>query len=223
MKKILFILVVVIGFSSCKNGLEVPACNGCLTFYFENPQPVKDSELDHFPSKFRGLYMDKDSLFVRIEEDRILTESFYKFKIHKSDIDSLKGKFNVINNQLVDKQTREKMDMRPVGDSLELTNKSIDTIFRFSYNQKAKRINGDLVLSTRDSIFWNVEFLSVENNTIKFRNLYYPEDLKRLDSLTNSKSKIIDSVSYLVKPTRSEFKKILKLRNLGYDNQYKKI
>ncbi|KRD09938.1 hypothetical protein ASE21_09440 [Flavobacterium sp. Root901] len=113
--------------------------------------------------------------------------------------------------------------MVPKGDSIELIQKQIDTLFRFSLYNKAKRIDGQLILSRKDSIFWTSQFLSIQNNTIKFKRLCEEKDLRKLDSVTKTKGKMLDSTSYLVKPTRSEFKKILKIKNLGFDREYKKI
>jgi hypothetical protein len=113
--------------------------------------------------------------------------------------------------------------MIPKGDSIELIEKHIDTLFRFSLYQKAKRIDGQLILSSKDSIFWRIQFLSIEKNILRFKNLYEREDLKKLDSVTKVKSKMLDSTSYLIKQTRSEFKKILKIKNLGFDQEYQKI
>ncbi|MNL51621.1 hypothetical protein D3C87_1747320 [compost metagenome] len=92
-----------------------------------------------------------------------------------------------------------------------------------SYNQKLKRINGQLVLSTRDSIFWKIKTITLEKDILKIKNIYLPEDLRKLDSVTTIKAKILDSLSYLIKPTRKEFKNILKIKKLGYDQEYTKV
>ncbi|MEO7976361.1 hypothetical protein [Flavobacterium sp.] len=220
MKKVILILAIITCIVSCK---KADACVDCLTFNFENPQPDNDSELDRFPNKFRGLYRNQDSVFIRIEEDRIIREQFDRNTIHKLALDSLNGEYYIIDGILTMKNTKDKYDMKPKGDSIELIQKFTDTLFRFSYNEKAKRIDGQLVLSTRDSVFWHVEFVSLTKNKIKFRNIYYTEDLQSLDSLTTIKSKMLDSLSYLIRPTRSEFKKILKIKKLGSDQEYLKI
>lgn len=222
MKKIILILVLIIVLTSCRKA-DAPACEDCLAFYFENPQPNNDSELTGFPAKFKGLYMNSDSIFIRIEEDRILREYFYTDIIHKKVLDSLKEDYNIINGKLVIKEFKAEYNLKPKGDSILLTRKMIDTLFRFSLNQKAKRINGQLVLSRRDSIFWNVQFLLIEKNTIKFKKIYEKEDLKKLDSITAIKGKMLDSISYLIKPTRREFKDILKIKKLGTDQEYDKV
>ncbi len=222
MKKIILILVLLIVLTSCKKAYAA-ACEDCLAFYFENPQPDNDSELNGFPSKFKGLYKNSDSTFIRIEEDRILREYFFKFKVHRQKMDSLKSECDLVDGKLITKDTKDKFDIKIVGDSIELSKKSIDTIFRFSLNQKAKRIEGQLVLSRRDSIFWTIQTIALEKNILKIKNIYLKEDLKKLDSVTQIKGKMIDSASYLIKPTRREFKNILKIKHLGTEQQFDKV
>ncbi|OOV16248.1 hypothetical protein BXU10_21975 [Flavobacterium sp. LM4] len=222
MKKSILIIAVIVSIISCKKA-DAYACADCVNLYFENPQPDKDSELDRFPNKFRGLYMNNDSTFIRIEESRILKEYFYKFKVHKLTLDSTKSEYDIVDGKIVTKETKDKFDMFSKGDSVELIQKHIDTLFRFSLYQKAKRIDRQLILSRKDSMFWNIQFLSIEKNTLKFKNLCEREDLKKLDSVTKIKGKMQDYTSYLIKPTRSEFKKILKIKKLGFDQEYKKI
>lgn len=224
MKKLVLILAIIVLISSCKKADAAAECAfGCVTFYFESPQPDKDSELDRFPNKFRGLYINADSTFIRINEDRILREYYYKFKIHKIYLDSLKVKGDIVDGKFIMKNTKDKFDILYKGDSIELIKKDIDTLFRFSLYEKAKRIDGQLILSKKDSIFWNVEFLSIDKDTLKFKNLNDLKDLKKLDSVTKIKGKKLDSISYLIKPTRGEFKKIFKIKDLGYDAEYKKV
>lgn len=222
MKKSILIIVVIVSIISCKQ-VDAYACADCVNLYFENPQPDKDLELVRFPNKFRGLYMNNDSTFIRIEENRILKEYFYKFKVHKLTLDSTKSEYDIVDGKFIAKDTKDKFDMLSKGDSIELIQKHIDTLYRFSLYQKAKRIDGQLILSRKDSIFWNIQFLSIEKNTLKFKNLCERKDLIKLDSVTKVKGKMLDSTSYLIKPTRSEFKKILKIKKLGFDQEYKRI
>lgn len=121
------------------------------------------------------------------------------------------------------KNTKDKYDILPKGDSIELLQKRIDTLFRFSLHQKAKRIDGQLILSRKDSIFWKVQFVSIDKNMLKFKNLYDIKDLKKLDSVTKVKGIKLDSISYLIKPSRIEFKKIFEIKTLGYDLEYMKV
>lgn len=222
MKKIFLILVLIVLVFSCKK-IRMRPCPDCFIFYFENPQPENDAEMDHFPARFRGIYMDKDSTFLRIEEDRIMYKYFWKYKIHKTEFDSIKGEYKIVGNQLTNKDTNEKSYMNAIGDSIEFNNTSIDTFFRLSYSHKLKRINNQLVLSTKDSIFWRIELMSLNNKILRIKEIYLPDDLKKLDSITVINGEKLDSMSYLLKPTRPEFKKILKIKKLGIDQEYIRI
>jgi hypothetical protein len=138
-------------------------------------------------------------------------------------MDSLKSEYNLVDGKLITSDTKDKFDIKVVGDSIELSQKIEDTLYRLSYNEKVKRINGQLILSTRDSLFWQIEMISLEKNVLKFKSIYLPQDLQKLNSITAIKGKMLDSLSYLIKPTRKEFKNILKIKNLGNDREYTKV
>jgi hypothetical protein len=53
MKKYLLILGLLLVINSCKRS-DSPADDG-FNLYFENPQPINDSELSKIPNKFIGL------------------------------------------------------------------------------------------------------------------------------------------------------------------------
>lgn len=222
MKKLILILAIIVFFISCKKA-NAPAEFGGLMFFFENPQPIDDSELNSFPSKFRGLYMSSDPTFLRIDDNGVFREYYFKFKVDRQKLDSLKSEYDLIDGKLITKDRKETFDILKKGDSIELSQRDTDTLFRLSYNQKLKRINGQLVLSTRDSVFWNIKTISLENDILKIKNIYLPEDLRKLDSVTAIKAKMLDSLSYLIKPTKKEFKNILKIKKLGYDQEYAKV
>jgi hypothetical protein len=220
MKKIALILGILIIVASCKKA-DAPA--DAFTLYFEAPQPINDSELDRFPNKFKGLYMNSDSTFLRINENTVQYEWYYNLMIHKRELDSLIRKYDIVDGKLIIKDTNQKYDMIYKGDSIQLEEKKIDTLFRFSYYNKAKRIDGKLVLNKRDSIFWTVRILSIENDVLRINNILLMDDLEKLDSITAIKSQKLDSTSFVVKPTRREFKSVLKLKNFGYQQEFKKV
>ena len=222
MKKNFLIVIIIMFLVSCKK-VRIRPCPDCFVFYFENPQPENDTELDHFPVRYRGLYINKDSSFLIIKEDRMIFKYFGTYKIHKTEFDSIKQDFEIIGNQLTNKISKEKLLMHIQGDSIEFKETYLDTFFRLSYYNKLKRIDGQLVLSTKDSIFWTTEIMSLNNKALKIKEIYFPEDLKKLDSITVIKGEKLDSMSYLIKPTRTEFKKILKIKKLGTDQEYVKI
>jgi hypothetical protein len=210
-----FLFLVLLFVVSCKKA-DAPA-DESSALYFEKPQPINDSELSKIPNKFRGIFMNSDSMYINVKENIILEESYNKFRIHKKDLDSLKEFFSYPNSKF------ELSSKIIKGDSLEIIKKDIDTFFVFSNTQKAKRIDGQLVLNYKDSIFWKVKVISIERNTLKIKYIYSEEDLKRMDSLTKIKSTMIDSSLFLLKPSRNEFKRIINLKRFGEEHSYKKI
>lgn len=219
MKKLLFVLLLVTIYS-CKQAEDTPVGSN---FYFENPQPIDDSELLKIPNKFIGNYINSDSTKLCFTESTITHENLYKFKIHKVKLDSLKSEFDIVNGRYIVKDTKEVFDTKVIGDSIEFSNKLIDTIFYFSNSQKAKRINGNLILNYKDSIYWKIKLISLNKDRLYIRQLYADSDLKSLDSITKIHSKKIDSISYFISPSRREFSKLLKLKNLGFKQEYSKV
>lgn len=220
MKKLALLFVLSFLMISCKNADAVPSGNN---FYFENPQPVNDSELSSIPNKFKGIYMNSDSLYLNVTDNIIFYESENKFRFHKNQIDSLKEYFEVVNGKYISKDKKEVFNSKNVGDSIEFATKDIDTIFNFSETKKAKRINGDLILNEKYSIYWKVKLLSLNKNILNIKVLYSDGDLKRMDSITKIHSKKIDSLSYIISPSRSEFKRFSKIKNFGFDSKFVKV
>ena len=215
-----FLIVGLLGFLSCKRVEAEPAG---FNFYFENPQPINDAELSKIPSKFLGLFMNSDSIYVNVQENIILKEYYDKFRFHKKDFDSIKADFDKVGNKYVSKLNKDIFECKYLEDSIEFSNKRIDTFFIFSDRNKAKRFDGQLVLNYKDSIYWTIKSIRLEKNRLKIKYIYSDEDLKRIDSLTKIKSTIVDSSSFIIKPSRNEFKRILNLKLLGSDLEYRKI
>lgn len=220
MTKYVLILGVLIFIISCK---KVEAIPEGYNLYFKTPQPIHDSELSKFPNRYRGLYVSSDSIYTRIKDNIILSESYTKFIVHKTAMDSLKREFDYSHGNYILKLDRSIYVPKIIGDSIELSTKQVDTIFSFSNVQKAKLVHGQIVLNTKDSIFWNAKILTLNKNTLSLKYLYSKEDLQRMDSITKLKSTMIDSSTYILKPSRREFIKFIELKNFGYVREYKKI
>lgn len=220
MKKTILLFFAATILVSCKKTESEPIGNN---FYFENPQPINDSELKSIPRKFQGIFVNSDSIFLNINDHLIFTEKQVRFRCHKNQMDSLKNYFEVVDGNYISKENKEIYSHKLVGDSIEFSNKEKDTIFLFSDSQKAKLINGLLTLSVKDSIYWKIRFLKLNNNELKIKYLYSDEDLKSMDSITKNHSKKIDSLSYIISPSRKEFKKISGIKNIGFDSKYIKV
>lgn len=215
MKKFILLMSILL-FISCKE-TRIEGDN----LYFENPQPFESSELSTIPNIFLGLYQDKDSVFLKIDKNLITRYRFEKSNIHERDLDSMKNDFILRKDKIIFKETNLVFTRKKLGDSIQLEHKNIDTIFQFSASQKVKRYKGNLILNSKFENYWKVNLLTFENKILKFK--YFTEsDLAFIDSLTINKSILIDSFSYLLKPTKKEFRKILK-KDFTTELAYKKV
>ena len=139
-----YFYLFVVGFSiiSCKDiAAEAPVFEN--NYYFENPQPINDSELSEIPNKFQGIFMNSDSIFLNFKENMILEERLYRFKIEKVKLDSLKEDFELKNGKFISKNSKEIYDYRMLKDSLELSSKRIDTFFIFLEEAVTKEGNNN--------------------------------------------------------------------------------
>lgn len=219
MKNLLILLVSMLLLASCKEHM-VPVGN---TYYFSNPQPINDSELNTIPNKFIGLYTNEDSVYLNVSKRIITEESFFKFRIHKNGLDSIADEIVRVNGKYRFKNETTVLEDKIIGDSIEFSQKEIDTLFVFSDKQKAKRINGKLVLNNKDSIYWQTKLVYFNNDKLVVKYLYSDEDLRKMDSITKINSKQLDSTTYVISPSRSEFKSFFEVKNFGYEVKYKKI
>jgi len=218
--RIIYVLFAVLLLLSCKDKIAEPPFD--FGVYFENPEPQNDGELKKIPSKFVGLFKNSDSLFIRIYRNKILSESYFKSRIHRLMLDSIKDSVEYKNGSLRLLSTNQVYQVKKIGDSLELLQKDIDTIFSFSDNQKAKRIDGKLIISNRVDKLWKVQLFKLEKNNLIMDYITF-DDLELIDSITKIKSQKLDSIDYVVKPSRREFKNILRLKKKTYENIFLKV
>jgi hypothetical protein len=189
--------------------------------YFENPQPMNESELREIPSKFLGLYKDADSVFLKIDKNRITKYYYGRYRIHKSELDSMENDFEISNGNLIEKKTKATFETKKIEDSIELSSINTDTIFQISNIQKLKRINGNLLLNFKRDNYWQVNILTLKKKTLNLKYLSVA-DLNSLDSVMTIKATMIDSINYLLKPSRKEFKKISNMK-LSNEFLYQKL
>lgn len=219
MKNVLILVTASLLFASCKE-IASPAGN---TYYFNAPQPVNDSELHSIPNKYLGFYVNADSIYLNVSKKMITQERFFKFRIHKNNLDSIADKIVRFKGKYRFKNETTFLEDKIIGDSIEFSQKEIDTFFIFSDIQKAKRIRGKLVLNKKEAIYWQTNLVALTDKELVVKYLYSDDDLKKMDSITIIKAKQLDSTSYLITPSRAEFSQFFEIKNFGYETKFKKI
>lgn len=217
--KCFLVIPIFIFFISCKQADAVPYFG--IEFLFKESQPINDREIRQLPNKFLGNYISSDSTYLIIKNQVIYYKWSTKNNISFSDFKSLKDSLRIVDNKLfIDDQF---VEFRKLKDSIEITNTNYDTIFSISDSNKAKRVKGSIVLNTKDSIFWKIKIMSLNKKTLSLMTLVSDEDLTRLDSLSKVKVQKIDSTKNVFELSKTEFKKMLALKRLGFIQEYKKL
>ena len=135
MKKLTSVFVLSVLMVSCKQN-QIPAEGN--NFYFENPQPINDSELSSIPNKFKGIYRNADSLYLNITNDIIFSERGTKFRFHKNELDSLQQYFDVANGKYISKDKKEIFNSKQVGDSIDFHLKILILFLNFQIHKKQR-------------------------------------------------------------------------------------
>lgn len=204
---------------SCKQADAVPYYG--IDFLFKKTQPINDNEINQLPNKFIGNYINQDSTFLIIDKRVIYYKWITKSNISFLEFDALKDSMKIVDNRI--NHNNNFFEFRKLKDSVEISNTNYDTLFSLSEVNKAKRIKGLIILNSKDSVYWKIKVLSLKNKDLKLMTLVSDEDLVRLDSLSKIKSQKIDSTKSVFELSKSEFKKMLTLKKLGYIQEYKKL
>ena len=219
--KYFLLILVFVSFVSCKQAEAVPYFG--IDFLFKESQPINHSELKHFPNKFIGSYINQDSTYLIITDKLIYNKWINRNYISLSEFDSVKDSVKIVGNKMYLLDSKKFLDFRKVKDSIEITDTYYDTIFSISDYNKANRIKGAIVINTKDSIYWKIKILSLDRKNLKLMTLVSEDDLERIDSLSKIKVQKIDSTKNVIQLSKTEFKKMLTLKNLGHTQEYKKL
>lgn len=215
----LFFISISCFFVSCKQIDAVPYCG--IEFLFKEPQPIQERNLNYFPNKFRGSFINQDSTYLIIEDKVVYYKWLDKNNLSFSEFESLKDSMTVSGNKLY--YGNQYIEYRKLKDSIEIMDSRYDTLFSFTNSNKAKKVKNSLVLNFKDSIYWKIKVLTFDTTKVSIMDFYSEEDLRRLDSLTVTKSQKIDSIRNVFHLSKSEFKKMLHLKKLGFIQDFKRL
>lgn len=190
---------------------------------FSENQPVDVEEIQNVPENWFGNYRSIDSSLISIEKDKIIEKWFSDWKISIKEKDSFPN-LTFQKNFVIDNTTNEKTKLISKNDSLFWKEQYSDTIF---IKDKILKLYKDaLILNTNDEGRIYIDVLKKENNQIRKFSIDSKEDfekLKREIKVDFEYKYSNNDTTVIVKPTKSDFRKIL--RKKGYTNEmiYTKI
>jgi len=196
------------------------------TVYFEKPQPEGLKDLAVLPAFYLGEYLDKDSNQLTIDKEHVILKSYYTMSYTKAEIDRTK-KFYIDKMYLIDRETNEKFSFKMAHDTIIAQEYKIDTIFKLSHDNIARKFKGNLILNYKKKKSWRVEVLSLDSWVLKHSNFTSKDLFNKLTTISNSEV-VTDStktvtVRKFLKPTKKQFENILSHKDSLLINTYDKI
>ncbi|NHM01614.1 hypothetical protein [Flavobacterium difficile] len=209
MKNLLLIFGLFVWLTSCKErGVE----NSYIEFA-EN-QPIGVEEIQEVPENWFDNYIASDSSVVAIDKDHIIHKWFNEEKVSIREKDSFQG-YTFDENFVIDNQTNQKMKLIKSNDSLFWKSQYSDTIF--NKEKVLKDYKNALIINTNLKGQIYIDVFKKENNRIRKISMGSKEDFKKLrnEIPIEFEYKFADEdTTVVLKPTRADFRKILRKKGL---------
>lgn len=210
MKKSALIFSLVFVLTSCHKKRE-------SFISFEELQPLGVEEIQEVPENWIGNYRAIDSSIISIEKDKIIEKGFTDESISIHEKDSLPG-LTFENNFVIDNVTKQKMKLVTKNDTLFWKSQDSDTIF--IKDKVLKYYKDALIVNTSNEGKIYIDVFKKENNQIREFSIDSKDDFEKLkrEIKINFEYNYSDTdTTVVVKPTRADFRKIL--RKKGFKNE----
>jgi len=218
MKKVALVFVIAVMFVSCKQSILSDSF-----IYFNQPQPDNVDAISSFPKKYLGTFSMDDSHQIVILPKAIFLNLVDTMEVAKKDIDSIPS-LSYKNDQITDKETGKKANAWVKNDTIYWEVKNQDTIFSFSENEIAKVYKSSLILNKKVGDNYQVSFIKFNNKRNKFIQLGTKRDAALIQNELKIQRDIIvengDTTHVILTPTRSDFRKLLRLDGIEYQSNY---
>ncbi len=210
MKKSVLIFSVFAFLVSCHKRVE-------SYIEFAENQPIDVEEIQYVPENWFGNYKAIDSSIISIEKDKIIQKWFDEVKISNQEKDSFPS-LTFKKDYVIDNATKQKMKLIAKNDSLFWKSQYSDTIF---VKDKVLKFYKDaLIVNTNNEGKIYVDVFKKENNQIRKFSIDSKEDfekLKREIKIDFEYNYSDNDTTVVVKPSRADFRKIL--RKKGFPNE----
>lgn len=218
MKNLLVVFGVVLLAASCGNKDII---------YFDKPQPENVRDLDKIPSSYIGSYIGKDSSILRIDKRLIVKQYIKVWAVSRKEVDTSEVVF-LNGNVVLDKKTKEKYHARIGKDSIYICEDKKDTLFSLANGNIVRKFKRTLVLNEKHSDnLWSVKLLKLRGGVLRIMDIESKKIFNRLaaelDNEVIRDSARKDTLKMILKPTKRQFKKILKLEDSLVKGEYVKV
>ncbi len=218
MKNKITFLVLVATLFSCKND----QLNDSY-IYFNEPQPVEVENITNFPNKYIGTFGSDYSNRLKVESKYVIKIEVESFDTTKKQMDSLTN-VEFKNNIVYDKETQKAYKTFVKNDTIQWETERLDTIFSFAGNESAKIYKSSLILNKEVNGNYLVNIIKFDFSSNKYLQLGTRKDFikinEQLNILFEANVENNDTTFVILKPSRADFRKLLRLDGFEYEKMY---
>lgn len=218
MKIKIVLLVLVATLFSCKND----QLNNSY-IYFNEPQPVNVEEITSFSNKYIGTFNRDYSHQLKVESKYVIKIEIDSHEATKKQMDSLTD-VEFKNNIVYNKETQKAFKTIIKNDTIQWETERLDTLFSFAENEVAKIYKSSLILNKEENGNFLVNIIKFDfsnNKYIQFgtrKDFVKIKDILKIPFDANVKNR--DTTFVVLKPNRSDFRKLLRLDGFEYEKMY---
>ena len=218
MKNKIAFLVLVATLFSCKNDQLTDSY-----IYFNEPQPTDVESVTKFPNKYIRTFNRDYSHQLKVESKYVIKVEIESFEATKKQMDSLQ---DVVfkNNVVYDKATQKAYKTFVKNDTIQWEAERLDTIFSFAENEVAKIYKSSLILNKEVNGNYLVNIIKFDFSSNKYLQFGTRKDFikikEQLKIPFEANVENNDTTFVILKPSRADFRKLLRLDGFEYERMY---
>ena len=218
MKNKIAFLVLIATLFSCKNDQLTDSY-----IYFNEPQPTDVESVTKFPNKYIRTFNRDYSHQLKVESKYVIKIEIESFDATKKQMDSL-PELEFKNNIVYDKATQKAYKTFVKNDTIQWQAERLDTIFSFAENEVAKIYKSSLILNKEVNGNFLVNIIKFDFSSNKYLQFGTRKDFikikEQLKIPFEANVENNDTTFVILKPSRADFRKLLRLDGFEYERMY---
>ena len=218
MKTKIATLIILMSIFSCRNE---QLSNSYI--YFDEPQPTDVENVFSFPKKYTGTFGRDHSHLLKVESKYIINIEIASFNATKNQLDSL-PELEFKNNRVYDKASQKVYKTIVKNDNIQWEVEQLDTLFSFAENETAKIYKSSLILNKAIDGKYQVNIIKFDFASNKYLQLGTQKDFTIINNFLkipfDANIENNDTTYVVLKPSRSDFRKLLRMNGFEYEKIY---
>jgi hypothetical protein len=206
--------------------LFISSCKEISPIEFSEALPKNSKNLDHFPKKYQGDYInEKEQIKLTIEEDFIYRGTYEFDIVTEEEILNTFDFEHAPVDTAFDFGEMWQIIINKEDELYKVHSAYWDTVFSFSGENIVRRYKGHLLLNEPNGENWSIKVLSLHKGELIFDDLIRVSQIDSLEEIMETditKSKDGEMSTFTLNPSKRELKSIISI-NKKVNGKYLKI